>query len=165
MAEFPGKDLLDNTRSVSVQVARSKVEVLNGHKDNRIFGAPASFWEPRSTTTQTAVVPIADLSVWEQGWYFLNTTDATLRIEVRPRLPRDGVANPSFGAVILNMTIPPDGRFCITPEKGAYVEDTAERKVIAFPELRQPFFDFVVNLIPQSAPTTGEVFWTVVRKY
>ena len=138
------------------------------HPGNRGLGntAPGS-WEMRTDAQRPFVIDHAKAGVIDTGIYISHTFGVSMAAELLVAIDTSegGGGTGAFGQSVWVDTLPSDPRITLLPERGTANAGTSSRRIIEIPELRQPVHSFRLLLTPVEAPTTGELFIRLVRRY
>ena len=173
--ELTGSNLQD---SQAIPVRYVLPEVVTYSKSNPLPPRTASDYQPRDTNIRMhwfphvlrgydPVDPTAVVNIYEQTIRICSTLDVPITVQFAPTLPSNYTQGYIYYEVSFSLPAGNEKKASaiLVPEKGPLVPDAAHRTVYVMPELRGCYPAFRIGITAQSAPTVGEIWFDIVRRY
>lgn len=150
---------------INTKLNGSKHTVVMHSKGNPRSGSGGSVaYEIRDTTSRIQYYDHAIEGLFEQGFVFLSTLDASLTITLSATF-RDAANAYKTGATLWSGTLPANGRMFFMSDKGQSVVETATQKIVDLVELRLPYPAFMLTIKADAIPTVGELQIQNIGRY
>lgn len=151
----------DALGNIGVQVEKSQTEILTFDSANPFLNAASH--QLRDTAEKDFRFPQVEKGIIEQSFFILNQLNAELNVNIR--IGFGATTGDKFGGFVYTGTIPVNGRFAFIPEKSYHREPQSPNGIIEIPELRMPIPKIIFVFSAKTAPTTGDISITNVRRY
>lgn len=145
---------------------RSRVTSIVYDATNPLVGSPGAGantqYQPRDTSPRLFNLGIAEDGVVDLGIELRSTLNAEVTATL---MVVHTVPSTSSGQTIWQGDIPADGRVVWLPERSTHENGFPLQRIYAIAELRMPLHRIRLTLTPKTAPTTGELYLRLVRRY